>query len=245
MTEKWVMDNNYEWETIEVPEKPKRRPNEVTKPKITKKGKDPQFSVEGYCPCGRQSGTKHSYRREPRYCSRYCFEFMTFPAEGYKRKTRYDFWRGTGKYSYNPAWPKLESNCEWCAEVFPLTRAEKDSNRLFCGLECRNQAIRNAKGTSTRNGSTQIGLRVRTMMILRAFSDKEMSADEIAEYYRNWFRLSCSSAKIASSIKTLIKYDWVRKIEQPADKASFYQVVDTKSPLKSLFGEEVILPNRR
>ena len=245
MTEKWVMDKNYDWETIDVPVKAKRRPNEGTKPVITKKGKDPQFSLEGFCPCGRQSKTKHSYRRQPRYCSRYCFEFMTIPAEGYKRKTRYDFWKGTGKYSYNPKWPKLESNCEWCAEVFPLTRAEKDANRLYCGNECRNQAIRNAKGTSSRNGSTQIGLRVKTMIILRAFPDKEMGASEIAEHYREWFRLSCSPSKIASSIKTLIKHGWVKKITKGNDRASAYQIVNTTAPLKSLFGEEVIPPNRR
>ena len=245
MAEKWVMDKNYEWESIEVPDKPKRRPNEVKKPTITKKGKDPQFQIKGFCPCGRESGKRHSYRREPRFCSRYCFEFMTFPAEGYKRKTRYDFWKGTGKYSYNPAWPKLEADCVWCENEFTLGRGVKDSNRLFCGMECRNQAMRNAKGTSTRNGSTQIGLRVRTMIILRAFPDREMGADEIAEHYRSWFRLSCSRSKISSSIKTLIKNGWVRKIDQPSDRASFYQIVDTDTPLKSLFGEEQIEPNRR
>ena len=115
---------------------------------------------------------------------------MTFPAEGYKKKTRYECWRGTGKYAYNPPWPKLEASCAWCNDSFPLMRG--DENRLYCGMDCMMQAKRNPKSTSARNGSTQIALRVRTMIILRAFPNQELTAEDIATYYRDWFRLSCS-----------------------------------------------------
>tara|TARA_Y100000310_G_scaffold335710_1_gene418446 strand:+ start:505 stop:1224 length:720 start_codon:yes stop_codon:yes gene_type:complete len=234
MPTEWVMDKNYEWEQIAIPEKAKRRPNEVTKPLIKKKGKDAQKNMKGFCACGRPNGTKNSYRRDPTYCSRYCFEFMTFPAEGYKKKTRYDFWRGTGKYAYNPPWPKLEASCAWCNDTFTLKRS--DENRLFCGQGCSHQAKRNPKSTSKRNGSTQIALRVRTMIILRAFPNEDLSSDEIATHYRDWFRMSCSAAKISSSIKTLIKNKWVTKFD--GGRVFTYTINDTKTPLKSLFGEK-------
>ena len=233
METKWVLDKNYEWEQIESPKK--RRPNEVTKPTIKKKGKDPQLSIKGFCACGRPCGTKSSYRRDPTYCSRYCFEFMTFPAEGYKKKTRYEFWRGTGKYAYNPPWPKLEASCAWCDDIFTLKRS--DENRIFCGQSCNHQAKRNPKSSSKRNGSTQIALRVRTMIILRAFPQESLSAHEIATCYRDWFRMSCSAAKISSSIKTLIKNGWVQKFDVESGKAFTYTINDTKTPLKLLFGE--------
>ena len=232
MTTKWVMDKNYEWESIEVPEKAKRRPNEVMKPIIKKKGKDAQKNMKGFCACGRPNGTKNSYRRNPTYCSRYCFEFMTFPADGYKKKTRYDFWRGTGKYAYNPPWPKLEASCAWCNDMFTLKRS--DENRLFCSQGCSHQAKRNPKSTSKRNGSTQIALRVRTMIILRAFPNEDLSSDEIAGHYRDWFRMSCSAAKISSSMKTLIKNGWAHKFD---GRVFTYSINDTTSSLKSLFGE--------
>ncbi len=235
MATRWVMDKNYEWEQIDAVVKPKRRPNEVTKPIIKKKGKDPQLSIEGYCACGRPCGTKNAYRRDPTYCSRYCFEFMTFPAEGYKKKTRYEFWRGTGKYAYNPPWPKLVATCAWCNDTFTLLRS--DENRLFCGMDCMRQGKRNAKSTSKRNGSTQIALRVRTMIILREFSNEYLTADEIAYHYREWFRLACSASKIAASIKTLIKNGWVSKIHQATQPIATYAIVNTTTPLKELFGE--------
>ena len=236
MPTEWVMDKNYEWEQTDGIVKPKRRPNEVKKPSIKKTGTDPQLSIKGFCACGRPCGTKNAYRRDPTYCSRYCFEFMTFPAEGYKKKTRYECWRGTGKYAYNPPWPKLEATCAWCNDTFTLRRS--DENRLFCNQGCNHQAKRNPKSTSKRNGSTQIALRVRTMIILRAFPHGNLTSDEIAGLYRDWFRMSCSAAKISSSIKTLIKNKWVNKFDDGGGRAFTYTINDTQTPLKSLFGEE-------
>ena len=233
MATKWVMDKNYEWEQIE---KPKRRPKEVKKPIIKNKGKDAQFNIKGFCPCGRESGGKNAYRRNPKYCSRYCFEFMTFPADGYKKKTRYEFWRGTGKYAYNPPWPKLEASCAWCNDKFNLTRNVRDANRLFCSRDCMKQSRRNPKSTSKRNGSTQIALRIRTMIILRAFPNQELTTYDIASHYRDWFRLSCSPTKIACSIRTIVKAGWVRKTEVASQRTT-YSIVDENTPLKTLFGE--------
>ena len=215
-------------------EMPKRRRSEIQKPTITKKGKDPQLTMKGYCACGRPCGTKSSYRRHPSYCSRFCFEFMTFPAEGYKKKTRYECWRGTGKYAYNPPWPKLEASCAWCNDMFTLKRS--DENRIFCSQSCNHQAKRNPKSTSKRNGSTQISLRIRTMIILREFPNRALTAEDIAQYYRDWFRLSCSRARISSSIKTILKNEWVQKIDE-GGRVATYKIKDMNTPLKVLFGE--------
>jgi len=125
--------------------------------------------------------------------------------------------------------------CAWCNDIFTLKRS--DENRIFCGQGCSHQAKRNAKSTSKRNGSTQIALRVRTMLVLRAFPNECLTADEIATHYRDWFRMSCSPAKISSSIKTLIKNGWVEKIDDGGQKLLTYRITDSKSPLKSLFGE--------
>ena len=235
MQKKWVMDKDYEWEEIKV-RPPPIRPIVETQPR-KRSIKDAQMDMIGFCPCGRPNGTKNSYRRDPKYCTRYCYEFMTFPAEGYKKKTRYDFWKGTGKYAYNPPWPKLEATCAWCNKIYPLNRSIGDANRLFCGNPCQTQAKRNATSTSKRLGSTQIGLRVRIMIILRAFPNEYLKADEIAHHYMMWFRLSCSASKIASSIKTLIKNGWVSKIHQAQYEIATYTIANTTAPLKELFGE--------
>jgi hypothetical protein len=49
--------------------------------------------------------------------------------------------------------------------------------------------------------------------------------------------MSCSAAKISSSIKTLIKNGWVQKFDVESGKAFTYTINDTKTPLKLLFGE--------
>jgi hypothetical protein len=74
------------------------------------------------------------------------------------------------------------------------------------------------------------------MIILRAFPNEDLSSDEIATHYRDWFRMSCSAAKISSSIKTLIKNKWVTKFD--GGRVFTYTINDTKTPLKSLFGEK-------
>ena len=74
------------------------------------------------------------------------------------------------------------------------------------------------------------------MIILREFPNECLSAEEIAKHYRDWFRMSCSVAKISSSIKTLVKNEWVSRIE--GERKLQYKIQNCTSPLKSLFGEE-------
>ena len=188
------MDKNYGREQVEVPDKPKK-----------KSVKDPQLHMKGYCPCGRPNG---KYPIAPRYCSRYCFEFMTKPAEGFKKKTRYECWRGTGRYSYNPAYPKIDIKCPWCHGLFKLSRSIKDSRRTYCGNECRNQAQRNARSDSKRNGSAAISHRVRIMRLMR-FYNTEMTAEDVAIHFRNWFGMSCGTGRAASIFTYLVKKGWV------------------------------------
>jgi len=224
-------------------EKPKRRPIEVlTKKRTPKRGKGPQESISGFCSCGRKRGT---YRIEPAYCSRYCYLFENTVAEGYKRKTLYECWRGTGKYSYNPPYPKLSVECAWCNEDFPLGRAVKDENRSYCGMNCMRQATRSAIGTSARVGSKKIGDRVRIMRILRYFQDTPITAQQISEYWNAWFRnTSCSYHKAANLCKILAAKGFVRYIEGQGQEKRTYVATDFTSPLKSLFGEEDIVNNR-
>tara|TARA_B100000686_G_scaffold234339_1_gene242075 strand:- start:1467 stop:2198 length:732 start_codon:yes stop_codon:yes gene_type:complete len=243
MPKQWVMDKNYEWEEIEAPIKAKRRPNEVKKPTIgkSKRGKDPQQKIAGFCTCGRKAG---SYRKNPNYCSRYCYLFENTVAEGYKKKTLYECWRGTGKYSYNPKYPKLTVQCVWCNEDFELGRAQKDENRYFCGQNCSRQANRSAVGTSARVGSKKIGDRVRVMRILRHFKDRPLTSAEISEYWNKWFRNTSSSYhKVANLCKILEARGLVQHFQSGSEKRT-YIALDFTTPLKTLFGEEEILNNR-
>ena len=102
-SENWTFNvESNRWETTEdepTHTAPKRRAQQVfTTKRKTIRGKDAQQKITGYCSCGRKAG---GYRQEPAYCSRYCYLFENTVAEGYKKKTLYECWRGTGKYSYN------------------------------------------------------------------------------------------------------------------------------------------------
>ena len=222
--------------------KSSRRPNEVKKTKRNlKRGKDPQQKIAGYCSCGRKAGT---YRHNPNYCSRYCYLFENTVAEGYKKKTLYECWRGTGKYSYNPPYPKLTVECAWCNEDFELGRSQKDENRAYCGTSCMRQATRSAVSTSARVGSKKIGDRVRLLRILRWFKDHPLTSAEIAEHWNKWFRnTSCSYHKAANLCKILEAKGIVRHIQHGTEKRT-YVATDFTTPLKTIFGEEEILNNR-
>jgi len=224
-------------------ETPKRRPIEVRTTKRTiKRGKDAQQTIAGYCSCGRKSGT---YRHEPAYCSRFCYVFENTVAEGYKKKTLYECWRGTGKYSYNPPYPKLTVQCAWCNEDFQLGRNQSDENKSYCGSHCMRQATRSAVGTSARVGSRKVGDRVRIMRILRYFQDQPLTAKQISEYWNTWFRNTSSSYhKVANLCKILTAKGFVRHIEGQGGAKRTYVATDFTTPLKSMFGEEDIVNNR-
>ena len=194
------------------------------------------MDLEGYCTCGRKSTGKFSYRRHEKYCSKYCHDFEEIPTEN--GKTRYQMWVGQGKYAYNPPYPKLTMNCAWCGEETPLMRS--DANKWFCSSHCNKQANRNPKSTSARNGSTQISNQVRMMLVLRENEGQFLNSKEIATFYTNWFRKSCSPNSVSSTMRSLVAKGWVRVDDSARNK--LYACGDTQTTLKSLFGEtEMVL----
>ncbi len=194
------------------------------------------MTIEGYCTCGRKSTGKYAYRRHEKYCSKYCHDFEEIPVKD--GKSRYQMWVGQGKYAYNPPYPKLTMNCAWCGEETPLMRS--DANKWFCSSHCNKQANRNPKSTSARNGSTQISNQVRMMLVLRENEGQFLNSKEIATFYTNWFRKSCSPNSVSSTMRSLVAKGWVRVDDSARNK--LYACGDTQTTLKSLFGEtEMVL----
>ena len=244
-SENWLYNSeNRKWETTDdedkLPQTPTRRVKQVfTHSRKNKVGKDAQQNMKGYCSCGRPSGR---YRQDKQYCSRYCYLFENTVAEGYKKKTLYECWRGTGKYSYNPPYPRLTVQCAWCNEDFTLTRS--DENKHFCGAECQKQANRSARNNKNMNGSKKIGDRVRLMRILRWFKDEPITAADITEKWNEWFRnTSCSAGKASQLCAILEAKGHVRSIDTNGNKKS-YLATDYTTPLKTIFGEVEIIKRR-
>jgi len=190
------------------------------------------MTLEGYCSCGRKSTGKYAYRRHENYCSRYCHDFEEIEVQD--GKTGYELWVGTGKYAYNPPYPKLTMNCSWCGEKTPLGRNMSDANKWFCSSHCSKQAHRNPKSTSSRNGSTQISNQIRMMMVLRENS-QFLSAKEIAQYFTDWFRKGCSPNSVSSTMRVLTARGWVKVDDTSRNKK--YACAKGDIPLNMLFGE--------
>jgi hypothetical protein len=156
---KWVMDKNYEWEEIEIVPVPVVKTEPTSK---RRKKPDPQIATD-WCPCGRIPGPRDKIKWG-KYCSRYCSIFHTQPAPGYKRKTHYECWMGTGSYAHSPVHPPLVVECEWCCKDMLLGYAisrSYDKNGIyragcrarFCGDTCRleaTQCSRKSKMAGTR-----------------------------------------------------------------------------------------------
>tara|TARA_B100001778_G_scaffold73802_2_gene59081 strand:+ start:2384 stop:3127 length:744 start_codon:yes stop_codon:yes gene_type:complete len=242
----WVFNaDSNKWESKEgeaVLKAPSRKKKEVKTIKRTvKRGKDAQQKMTGYCSCGRKAGR---YRQAPAYCSRYCYLFENTVAPGYKKKTLYECWRGTGKYSYNPPYPKITVQCAWCGEDFQLGRNQSDENKTYCSSHCMRQATRSAVSTSARVGSKKIGDRVRLLRILRWFKDEPLTSAQIADYWNKWFRnTSCSYHKASNLCKMLEAKGLVKHYQQGTEKRT-YVATDFTTPFKNIFGEDEILNNR-
>ena len=191
------------------------------------------MTLEGYCTCGRQSTGKYAYRRHEKYCSKYCHDFEEIEVQD--GKTGYDLWVGTGKYAYNPPYPKLTMTCAWCGGENSLGRSLSDANKWFCSSECSKQANRNPKSTSARNGSTQISNQVRIVMILREHKGQFLSAKEIAQHYNKWFRINVTPNKVSSTMRVLTAKGYVIKDER--SKANLYKAGQLNTTLKAMFGE--------
>ena len=215
-----------------------RRPTEVkTQPR--KKIIDAQLGIVGFCACGRPDGT---YKMDKKFCSRYCSIFMTTIADGFKKKTLYEAWRGSGKYAYNPPYPKIMVACAWCNDDFKITRGEE--NRHFCGNQCMRQAHRSAIHTSARVGSKKVGDRVRILRILREFPNELLTSKQVSVYWNEWYgNTSCSPHKAANLMKMLMAKNLVAKIQIGTGKAT-YKSLRNEQSLKSFFGEEEITNNR-
>jgi len=191
------------------------------------------MTLEGYCSCGRQSTGKYSYRRHDKYCSKYCHDFEEIEVKD--GKTGYELWVGTGRYAYNPPYPKLTMNCAWCGEETNLGRNLSDANKWFCSSHCSKQANRNPKSTSARAGSTQIANQVRMMMVLLEKKGQFLNSKEIARYMTDWFRKGGSANSVASTMRVLTARGWVKVDDTSRNKR--YAWADDNASLKSLFGE--------
>lgn len=143
MPKKWILDKNYEWEEMEVFPPPIVESEPIKRPK---KKPDYQLQSKDFCPCGRMPGARDRVKWG-NFCSRYCVVFHTQPAPGYKRKTRYDFWKGTGLLALNPKHPPIPVECEWCCEEMLLGYGEgggykgsQGCRSRFCSDTCRLEA---------------------------------------------------------------------------------------------------------
>ena len=169
---------------------------------------------------------------------------MTKVAEGFKKKTMYEAWRGSGRYSYNPPHPMLQVACGWCNEDFTLGRSVAEANRHFCGNHCMRQANRSAIHTSARVGSKKIGDRAKIMRVLREFPNEPLTAKQVSAYWNEWYgNTSCSPHKSANLMKMLMAKNLVAKI-QNGTKVATYKSLRNKESVKSLFGEEEIISSR-
>ena len=196
---------------------------------------DAQLSMEGYCACGRKEG---GFKMDKKFCSRYCSIFMTRPAEGFKKKTMYEAWRGSSKHSYNPHYPKLDISCAWCNQSFTISRNIKEANRYFCKDHCVRQAGRSALRSKKRLGSKKVGDRVRIMRVLREFPNQPLTSQEVAFYWTKWFgNTSCTAHKSANLINILIPKGMIERIQIGKETATYLSLKNNES-LKSLFGEE-------
>jgi hypothetical protein len=151
MPKKWVMDKNYEWEEIEIDPVP------IVKTKSKPKKKVDYQTTADWCPCGRIPGPKDK-EKWGQYCSRYCSVFHTKPAPGYKRKTHYQCWVGTGTFAHSPAHPPITVECEWCCNDMLIGYAisrnyskegvyRAGCRARFCGDTCRLEATQCSRKT--------------------------------------------------------------------------------------------------
>ena len=188
-----------------------------------------QYRINGYCVCGRKNG----FAPNPDYCSLYCLKFMTEPAEGYKRKTHYECWQGTGTFAQNPVHPKLDCNCEWCGDSYKLKYGLAGANKSYCGTVCMREATQGmrSKDKSKRRGN--IAQMVRIMRVLRYHKTK-MSAKDISNHIQKWFRCNCSSASVSNILRYLCGKDIVNKYQNNTGPTT-YRIQNQYTPLKQLF----------
>ncbi len=190
-----------------------------------------EYMIDGYCVCGRKNG----FPPNPNYCSMYCVKFMTEPADGYKRKTHYDCWYGTGTFALNPTRPKLDCECQWCGESYKLSYGLEMANKSYCGSVCMREATRGMRSkdkSNHRGGNT--ANKVRIMRVLR-YTKTEMSANEISNCIKQWFRVDCSTPSVSNLLRLLCGKNMVSKYQPMDANIMTYKIKDEHTPLKQLF----------
>jgi DNA-binding transcriptional ArsR family regulator len=187
--------------------------------------------VVGYCVCGRKNG----YVPNPKYCSLYCLKFMTEPVDGFKKKTHYDVWYGSGKFALNPAHPKLDCECQWCGNSYKLSYSLSKANKSYCGETCSREAMRGMRSKdkiNKRGGNTST--KVRIMRVLR-LTKTEMSANDISNYIKKWFKVDCSTPSVSNLLRLLYSKNMVYKYQTDNTTTMTYKIHDESTPLKQLF----------
>ena len=189
-----------------------------------------EYMIEGYCVCGRKNG----FAPNPNYCSMYCLKFMTEPANGFKKKTHYDNWYGTGTYALNPVRPKLDCECQWCGESYKLSYGVSEANKSYCREICSREATQGMRSKDKRKRRGQIGNMVRIMRVLRIYKT-QMSANDISNHIKHWFKVDCSSASVSNLIRLLCSKNIVNRYQPNNVGIMTYKIQDEHTPLKQLF----------
>ena len=195
---------------------------------MVKRDAQQKHMMKGYCACGRKNG----FAPSPNYCSLYCLKFMTEPADGYKRKTHYEDWQGTGTFALNPVHPKIECDCEWCGDSYKLSYAISCANKSYCGNICMRQATQGKR--SKKKKMLNIGGMVRIMRVLRYHKTK-MSANDISNHIKKWFSCDCSSGSVSNMLRYLCAKNMVYKYSMNELGLMTYKIKNEHTPLKQLF----------
>ena len=190
-----------------------------------------KYMVDGYCVCGRKNG----YAPNPNYCSMYCLKFMTEPADGFKKKTHYECWYGTGTYALNPNRPKLDCECQWCGGPYKLSYSVSAANKAYCSESCSREATRGMRSKDKSNmGGGNTSNKVRIMRVLR-FTKTEMSANDISNCIKKWFRVDCSTPSVSNLLRLLYSKNMVNKYQPMNASIMTYKIQNEHTPLKQLF----------
>ena len=244
MPKKWVMDKNYEWEEIEVVDTPIVRSKPTTK---SKRKPDYQFLHPDYCPCGRKPGERDRIRWG-RFCSRYCHIFHTQPAPGYKRKTLYSCWRGTGSFALNPKHPSIIAECEWCCadmwmgygqsysrsnRVDATGKSRVHNNARFCNDTCRLEATQCARKQKMQ-GTARYNKIFEIISYLRL--NGPSTAHQISSVVRIIQQYTFSPRTVSSLVRPLVSKGFIKSENKGDDSLpNIYSLPDpTISPKEIL-----------
>jgi len=195
---------------------------------MVKRDAQQKYMINGYC----EKKKKNGFAPSPNYCSLYCLKFMTEPADGYKRKTHYENWQGTGTLALNPVHPKIDCDCEWCGDSYKLSYDISCANKSYCGNICMRQATQGKRSKNKK--MLNIANMVRIMRVLRYYKTK-MSANDISNHMKKWFGRDCSSRSVSNMLRYLCAKNIVSKSQSMDANIMAYKIKDERTSLKQLF----------